>query len=123
MKYLFKLILWLYIINYGMLNLSWVMESIQKQLFIIMLYKQKKAAALRYKQGLDNAPKVTAKGRGKLAEKIIEMARQNGIPVKEDPDLVEVLSKLDLMEEIPPELYMVVAELLAYIYSLNNQKD
>jgi len=88
-----------------------------------MLYKQKKAAALRYRQGLDSAPKVTAKGRGKLAEKIIEMAKQNGIPVKEDPDLVEVLSKLDLMEEIPPELYMVVAELLAYIYSLNNQKD
>lgn len=88
-----------------------------------MINKQKKAVALKYRQEIDNAPKLTAKGRGKIAEKIIEMAKNHGIPVKEDPDLVEVLSRLDLMEEIPPELYMIVAELLAYIYSLNRQKE
>jgi len=50
------------------------------------------------------------------------MARKHGIPVKDDPDLVEVLSRLDLHDEIPPELYVVVAELLAFVYRLNHYK-
>ncbi len=82
----------------------------------------KKAVALKYKSGDDNAPRVTAKGAGLLAEKIIDIARKQGIPVKDDPDLVEVLSRLDLDEEIPPELYVVVAELLAFVYNLNRKK-
>jgi flagellar biosynthesis protein len=82
--------------------------------------KSKKAIALKYKPGDDHAPRVTAKGTGRLAERIIEMARKHGIPVKDDPDLVEVLSRLDLHEEIPPELYVVVAELLAFVYRLNH---
>jgi flagellar biosynthesis protein len=82
----------------------------------------KKAIALKYKPGDDHAPRVTAKGTGRLAERIIEMARQHGIPVKDDPDLVEVLSRLDLHDEIPPELYVVVAELLAFVYRLNHHK-
>jgi flagellar biosynthesis protein len=57
-----------------------------------------------------------------VAEKIIDIARKQGIPVKDDPDLVEVLSRLDLDEEIPPELYVIVAELLAFVYSLNRKK-
>ena len=84
--------------------------------------KRKKAVALKYKPVEDDAPKVTAKGAGLLAEKIIDMARKHGIPVKDDSDLVEVLSRLDFNEEIPPELYVVVAELLAFIYSLNQKK-
>ena len=82
----------------------------------------KKAVALKYKPGQENAPKVTAKGIGSVAEKIIDIARKQGIPVKDDPDLVEVLSRLDLDEEIPPELYVIVAELLAFVYSLNRKK-
>jgi flagellar biosynthesis protein len=83
----------------------------------------KKAIALKYKPADDHAPRVTAKGTGRLAERIIEMARQHGIPVKDDPDLVEVLSRLDLHDEIPPELYVVVAELLAFVYRLNHYKS
>jgi len=84
--------------------------------------KQKKAVALTYRPGKDGAPKVAASGRGKVAERIIETAREYGIPVKDDPDLVEVLSKLDVSEEIPPGVYVVVAELLAFAYSLNGKK-
>ncbi len=87
-----------------------------------MPQKSKKAATLRYKASDDNAPRVTAKGTGLVAEKIVEMARKCGIPVKEDPDLIEVLSRLDLNEEIPPELYVVVAELLAFVYRMNGKK-
>lgn len=84
--------------------------------------KQKKAVALTYRPGKDSAPKVTASGKGKVAERIIETAREYGIPVKDDPDLVEVLSKLDIEEEIPPGVYVVVAELLAFAYSVNGKK-
>jgi len=82
----------------------------------------RKAVALKYKPRKDSAPKVTARGTGLIAEKIIDFARKEGIPVKDDPDLVEVLSRLDLKEEIPPELYVIVAELLAFVYSLNRKK-
>ena len=82
----------------------------------------KKAVALKYKPPQDSAPKITAKGTGLVAEKIIDIARKQGIPVKDDPDLVEALSRLDLDEEIPPELYVIVAELLAFVYSLNRKK-
>lgn len=85
--------------------------------------KPKKAVALKYKLGQGDAPKVTAKGTGRVAEKIIDIARKQGIPVKDDPDLVEVLSMLDIDEEIPPELYVIVAELLAFVYSLNRKSE
>jgi flagellar biosynthesis protein len=87
-----------------------------------MSRRPKKAVALKYKSGQDNAPKVAAKGTGLIAEKIIAVARKQGIPVKDDPNLIEVLSRLDLNQEIPPELYVVVAELLAFVYSLNRKK-
>lgn len=82
----------------------------------------KKAAAVKYDPLKTAAPKVTAKGKGLAAEKIIELARRHGVPVKEDPDLVEVLCRLDLDAEIPPELYVVVAELLAFVYKANQEK-
>lgn len=80
--------------------------------------KRIKAAALQYKQGLNSAPRIVAKGKGAIAEKILEIAREHNIPLKEDPQLVEVLSTLDLYQEIPPELYKAVAEILAFIYKM-----
>jgi len=85
--------------------------------------KQHKAVALKYQPESDRAPRVIAKGQGKVAEKIIEIARQHNIHIHNDPDLIEVLSRLDLNAEIPPELYVVVAELLAFIYSLNSNSS
>ncbi|ACL02698.1 EscU/YscU/HrcU family type III secretion system export apparatus switch protein [Desulfatibacillum aliphaticivorans] len=82
----------------------------------------KKAVALKYNALADNAPRVTATGKGIIAEKIIDLARKHGVPVQEDPDLVEVLARLDLNEEIPAELYVVVAELLSFVYKSNQAK-
>ena len=81
---------------------------------------QKKAIALKYQPKSDNAPKVTAKGKGKVAEKIIEIAREHNIYTHNDSNLVEILSRLDLNEEIPSDVYIIVAELLAFVYSLNS---
>ncbi len=81
----------------------------------------KKAIALKYEKEKDNAPKVVAKGKGVVAQKIIEIAEENGIYIKEDPELVEILSTLDIYEEIPEELYKAVAEILVFIYK-NIQK-
>lgn len=86
-----------------------------------MLDKLKKAVALKYEPGKHRAPRVTAKGRGLVAERIIELAREGGVPVTEDPDLVGVLIQLDFEEEIPPELYQAVAEILAFAYRLNRR--
>lgn len=83
--------------------------------------KRQQAVALKYEAHKGSAPKVTAKGKGVLAEKIIEMARANNIPIREDPDLVELLAKVELDREIPEELYKAVAEILAFVYRLNNK--
>lgn len=82
---------------------------------------RKKAVALKYAPGEHEAPIVVAKGSGRLAETILERAREHGVPVQEDPALVEVLSKLDLDEQIPTELYHLVAEVLTYIYRMDKQ--
>lgn len=82
--------------------------------------RPKKAIALTYQPRLDNAPRITAKGKGEVAEKIIQIAKENNIYTHNDSDLVEMLSHLDLNEEIPPNLYIIVAELLAFVYSLNS---
>jgi len=79
----------------------------------------RKAAAIRYEQGVDSAPRLVAKGKGAVADRILEIARRHGIPIRQDRDLVQVLASLDLYQEIPPELYKAVAEILAFIYSLN----
>lgn len=83
--------------------------------------QKKSAIAINYDKEKDIAPKIVAKGSGVLAEKIIELAKQNNIPLYEDPDLIEVLSKMDLGQEIPPELYKIIAEVLIYIYKSNNK--
>jgi len=77
------------------------------------------AVALKYDAAIENAPKVIAKGRGLVAEKIIALAREQGIPMREDPDLIQMLTQIDLDQEIPPSLYKIVAELLAFVYRLN----
>jgi flagellar biosynthesis protein len=76
----------------------------------------KKAVALKYAPGQSSAPTVVAKGKGHMADAILQKAKDNGVPVQEDASLVEVLSKLDLDQEIPPELYHLVAEVLSFIY-------
>ena len=82
---------------------------------------KKKAVALRYDTTQDVAPKVIAKGAGEIAAKIIALAKEYGIPIQEDADLVEILAKLDLNADIPPDTYLVVAEILAFIYRANTR--
>jgi flagellar biosynthesis protein len=84
-----------------------------------MTTPRRQAAALRYDRGKESAPRLVAKGKGAVAERILEIARRNGIPIREDRELVQMLSSLDLYQEIPAELYKAVAEILAFIYSLN----
>lgn len=67
------------------------------------------------------APRVVAKGEGLLAQKIIEIARQHNIPLYEDAELVKILSKLDVNDEIPVSLYVAVAEVLAFVYHLSGK--
>ncbi|MGI5912342.1 MAG: EscU/YscU/HrcU family type III secretion system export apparatus switch protein [Syntrophomonadaceae bacterium] len=80
-----------------------------------------KAVALRYIPQKDQAPVVVAKGSGFIAEQIKEVARESGIPLKEDQELVKYLMSLDLYEEIPPHLYAIIAEILAFIYSMDRE--
>ncbi|MCX8031160.1 MAG: EscU/YscU/HrcU family type III secretion system export apparatus switch protein [Thermodesulfovibrionales bacterium] len=86
-----------------------------------MSYKRIKAIALKYRHKKDFAPKVVAKGTGKIAETIIAIANEYGIPIQNDPYLVEALSKLDFYEEIPPELYRAVAEVLIFVYKMSQK--
>ncbi len=80
-----------------------------------------RAAALRFTPEKDGAPRLIAKGEGRIAEKIIALAKEHDIPITEDPDLVSILSKMDLGEEIDPALYEVVAELLVFVYRLKKK--
>ncbi len=81
--------------------------------------KRQSAAAIKYDAQINSAPVIKAKGKGSIAEKIIQIAKENNIP--EDPELVELLIQLDIEQEIPPELYKVVAEILAFVYRLDKQ--
>ncbi len=76
----------------------------------------KKAVALGYNKERDNAPKILASGKGELANNIIQVAKEHNIPIKEDKDLVEILSKIDINQEIPPNLYKAVAEVFSFLY-------
>lgn len=73
------------------------------------------AIALTYTAG-DSAPRVVAKGRGLIAQEIIARAREAGVYVHESPELVALLMQVDLDSHIPPQLYVAVAELLAWLY-------
>jgi flagellar biosynthesis protein len=80
-----------------------------------------KAVALKYDHHEDNAPRVVAKGRGYVAEKIKQIAAEMGIPIHRDDDLLELLSEIELDREIPPELYAAVAEILSWVYRANHE--
>ena len=80
--------------------------------------ERKKAVALRYDPEKDNAPVVLAKGYGELAERIIKIAKEKNIPIVEDKDLVSALIRVEVFEEIPPELYRAVAKVLVFIKTL-----
>jgi len=83
--------------------------------------KQQEAVALKYDKEKNSAPKVTAKGKGTTAQKIIELAKHNDIPIKKDEDLLELLSKVELDKEIPAEMYKAVAEVFSFIYKMTNK--
>jgi len=82
--------------------------------------KQNKAVALSYEKN-QGAPVVVASGQGAIAEKILNTAREAGVEVVSDPDLVELLASVPLGAEIPPDLYQAVAEILAFVYRVNNR--
>jgi len=62
-----------------------------------------------------------AKGKGRIAEKILDLARANSVPVRQDPNLVQVLSRVDLDQAVPPEVYHAVAAILAFLYRVNRR--
>ncbi|MEK4030211.1 EscU/YscU/HrcU family type III secretion system export apparatus switch protein [Pseudobacillus sp. FSL P4-0506] len=84
--------------------------------------KRKQAAALSYRAEKNQSPLLIAKGKGKVAENILERAKEHNIPIQEDPSLVELLGKLEINETIPEELYQAVAEVFAFIYRLDQLK-
>jgi flagellar biosynthesis protein len=81
----------------------------------------KLAIALHYEKGSGGAPVVVAKGRGTIGEKIVEIARANDIPIEENEILAGALSKVELGEEIPPDLYKAVAEVLVFVLRLSGR--
>lgn len=91
------------------MELTFVFEDKNKQ----------KAVALSYNGQIDTAPKVIAKGEGRIAANIIRRAEEYQIPITSEPSLVELVSKLDINQTIPEELYQVVAELFAFIYQID----
>ena len=84
---------------------------------------KEKAVALKYDAKKNAAPKVTAKGEGKTAQKIIALAQNNDIPIKKDEDLVEMISKVELEREVPEEMYKAIAEVFSFIYNLTKKSD
>ena len=82
---------------------------------------RKEAIALTYNPQDSNGPVVKAKGKGKIAESIIEKAKEHDVPIYEDPNLVQLLGQLGMNESIPEELYQAVAEVFAFIYRLDRE--
>lgn len=83
----------------------------------------KKAVALKYSNLKDAVPKIAASGKGILADKILELAEEQNIAIYKDPGLVDALVQFDIGQEIPPELYQAVAEILAFIYTVDMLKS
>lgn len=83
--------------------------------------KMIKAIALRYRQAEDEAPVVLVKGQGLVAEAILELARQANVPTVADPDLYKLLEGVEVGGYIPPEAYQLTAEILAFIWQLEEK--
>lgn len=75
-----------------------------------------------YDAAREGAPRVAAKGSGELAKKILELAREHNVPIRQDPDLLALLIRVDVLDEVPADLYQAVAEILAFIYDVNQRK-
>ena len=84
--------------------------------------KKSKAVALKYDQDKDQAPRVIAKGQAEIAAMIIKVARERGVEIREDANLVEILHALELDDFIPLEAYTAVAEILRFIYQKQGKK-
>ena len=82
---------------------------------------KQKAVALKYDDQTSSAPKVTASGEGFTAENIIKIAKLHDVPIKKDEDLVELLSKLDIDKEVPPEMYKAIAEVFSFLYKMTKK--
>ncbi len=85
--------------------------------------KRKEAIVLKYDQNKDDVPRIIGKGKGKIAENILSIAKENNIPIQEDAALVELLGKLNINESIPQELYEAVAEIFAFVYRLDKKMN
>lgn len=83
--------------------------------------KPEQAVALHYDHLPGTSPKVAATGRGEMARRIVAAAEAAGVDIVEDPDLLEVLGRVPVGEDIPPELFQAVAEILAFIYRINGR--
>lgn len=83
---------------------------------------RKEAVALSYKPGVIDAPTIVAKGKGEVAENILNKAKEHNVPIQQDKSLVELLGQLDINQSIPEELYQAVAEVFAFIYKLDREK-
>ena len=81
------------------------------------------AVALKDAEGSEDLPRISAAGRGKIAEQILQLAFAHGIKVREDSDLAELLVKIELDSPIPSEAFMAVAEILSYVYRANNEPN
>jgi flagellar biosynthesis protein len=84
--------------------------------------RPKRAVAIRYDKEAAGAPRVIATGAGLIAERIVELAREQGLPVREEPALAEALARLELEQEIPPALFAAVAEVLVWAYGLEAKR-
>jgi len=82
---------------------------------------RRRAVALRYDAEKDDAPRVVARGRGLLADRIVDLAREHGVHVHEDPQLVALLAGLEVDAAVPESLYRAVAEVLAFVYRLDRR--
>jgi len=83
--------------------------------------ERRRAVALSYDAAAMPAPTISAVGQGEVAERIIALAKEHQVPIRHDPDLIVLLAPLDIGQIIPPELYAVVAELLAFVYRLKQR--
>jgi flagellar biosynthesis protein len=82
-----------------------------------------RAAALEYRRGQGGPPTLVAKGSDDVADEILAVAREHGVPIHQDPALVNVLSRLDLDDEVPSQLFVAVATVLAFVYRLQAEQE
>lgn len=98
------------------------MDNFKNNLKQVQLNRSKKAVALAYQKG-EQAPKVIASGKGHVADRIIDIAEEQNVPIHKDERLADSLSELEIGEYIPPELYEVVAEVLVYVDDMDRIKS